>query len=73
MTMPEDPKTLAIRALLQMKGDDTNRARAAFRHFSPKDMQKEHGQSGKTRATILAEYEARDAKIDAAIEWVRSN
>jgi hypothetical protein len=70
--MTEDPKTLAIRALSNMKGDDTARARAAFRRFSPEDMNKEHGESGKTRAAILAEYEAHDAKIDAAIEWVKS-
>lgn len=66
-------KELAIQALQNMKGDDTYRARAAFRGLSFEQMQKEqYGESGKTRAQILAEYEAHDAKIDAAISWVRS-
>ena len=65
-------KELAIRALQNMKGDDTYRARAAFRYFSEAQMREQHGMSGKTRAQILAEYEAHDAKVDAAIAWVRS-
>lgn len=63
---------LAIGALQNMRGDDTARARAAFRGLSPAGMQEQHGYSGKTRAEILADYEARDAKVDAAIAWVRS-
>lgn len=55
-----------------MKGDDTYRARAAFRGYTAEQMKEQYGQSGKTRAQILAEYEAHDAKVDAAIAWVRS-
>lgn len=65
-------KELAIQALQNMKGDDTYRARAAFRGMNAEQMKQQHGQSGKTRAQILAEYEAHDAKVDAAIAWVRS-
>ena len=65
-------KDLAINALRQMKGDDTARARAAFRGLTPEQMQQQHGQSGRTRAEILREYEEHDAKIDAAISWVSS-
>ena len=63
---------LAIHALGQMKGDDTARARAAFRGYTREQMEKkQYGQSGKTCAQILDEYEAHDARIDAAIAWVR--
>ena len=63
---------LAVRALMTMKGDDTARARAAFRGMSADQMQKLYGESGKTRAQILSDYEAHDALIDAAIGWVQS-
>lgn len=63
-------KDLAIRALQNMKGDDSARARAAFRNFNSTQMNEPHGQSGKTRAQILSEYEEYDNKVDAAIKWV---
>lgn len=65
-------KELALRALTNMRGDDTARARRAFSHFSAKEMAEQHGESGKTRSQILAEYEAHDAKMDAAIAWVKA-
>ena len=61
---------LAIRALGNMKGDDSARARRAFSNYTPEMMQQEYGQRGKTCAAILAEYESSDAEIDAAICWV---
>ena len=63
---------LAIRALGNMMGDDTARARAAFRNRTPEQMQEQYGQSGKTCAHILADYEAHDAKVQAAIDWVKA-
>lgn len=65
-------KQLAIRALKRMKGDDLERARFAFKGFTPQQMQQQHGFSGKTRAEILAQYEEADAGIDAAIRWVNN-
>jgi len=62
---------LAIRALENMMGDNTIRARMAFRHLTPEEMNSEYGMSGKTCAQILAEYEAHDAKVQAAINWVK--
>ena len=61
-----------MQALLNLRGDNTARARHAFSRFTPKEMQEQHGESGRTRAQVLAEYEAHDAKIDAAIAWVKS-
>jgi hypothetical protein len=63
---------LAMRALESYRGDDLYRARAAFRAFTPEQMQEQHGVSGKTRAEILAGYEAHNAAIDAAMRWVRT-
>lgn len=65
-------KDLAIRALSSMRGDDLERAKSAFRNCTQIEMQQQYGQSGKTRAEIIAEYEAHSAKIDAAIAWVRA-
>ncbi len=64
-------KQLAIRALEQMLGDDLYRARAAFRNCTPEQMAQKYGQSDQTRAEILAEYEAHDAGVLAAIAWVK--
>jgi len=65
-------KELAIQALQMMKGDDLYRARSAFRNMTPEQMKEDHGFSGKSRAQILADYEAHEARVDAAINWVRS-
>lgn len=65
-------KETTIRALTNMRGDDTIRARRAFGDMSAEEMNKQHGRSGKTRAEILSEYEARDREIDAALAWIRS-
>lgn len=65
-------REITIRALENMKGDDTYRAECAFLHFTPKQMDQPHGMSGKTRAEILAGYRAHDAQINAAISWVKS-
>lgn len=63
-------KELALKALYQMLGDDTVRARNAFRNCTPDQMKEKYGQSGKTREQIIAQYEAHDAKVNAAIEWL---
>lgn len=63
---------LAIRALGNMIGDNTARARAAFRNRTPEQMQEQYGQSGQTCAQILAGYEEHDAKVQAAIDWVKA-
>ena len=63
---------LAIKALEAMKGDDTARARSAFRNFTPKQMHQCYGENEKTPTQILAAYEADDAKVDASIDWVKN-
>ncbi len=66
-------KQTILAALQQARGDDTARAKQCFRFCSPAQMQEEFGMSGKTRAEVLAEYEASDREIDTAIEWTKTN
>lgn len=63
---------LAIQAIEQMMGDDLYRAKAAFSRMSAKEMEKMHGESGKTRQQILDEYQAHTAKCEAAEAWLRA-
>ncbi len=65
-------KLLAIRAVGNMRGDDLWRARSAFKGKSDAQMQEQWGQSGKTCAQILAEYEQHEAKCDACIAWLNT-
>lgn len=62
---------LAVQALSNMMGDDTARAKSAFRNCTSKQMQEQYGDSGKTRTEVLAGYEQHDAKVQAAIDWVK--
>lgn len=69
-TNVNEHKQLAINALEQMRGDDLYRTRSAFRNCTPAQMAEKYGQSGQTRAEILAGYDAHDAKVTAALVWV---
>lgn len=68
----EDYRAFAITALERMRGDDFYRAKAAFRNYTPEEMQKQYGVSGRTCAEILAEYEEFDTKVSETIAWVKS-
>ena len=65
-------KRMALDALAGRRGDDLERARTAFRGLSSEEMKRPHGYSGKTRAEVLAGYEADRARVEAAIAWVQS-
>jgi len=69
---PSECKATVLQALSQMRGDDLYRARHAFQGMTPAQMKEQHGLSGKTRAEILAGYEAWERKIDEAEAWVKS-
>jgi hypothetical protein len=62
----------AIKALSMYLGDDFQRAQAAFKRFTPEQMQDQHGESGKTRQQILDDYKAHQDQVTAAITWVKS-
>ena len=63
---------IALDALYCHRGDDLYRAQSAFRGLSQKQMQEQHGMSGKTRQQIINEYQEHADKTDAAIAWVKS-
>jgi hypothetical protein len=65
-----NPRETVLRVLKGAKGDDSYRAKMAFRNLSPEQMAKEYGESGKTHYQIIQEYEAHDKKIEEAIKWV---
>ncbi len=58
------------KALTVYRGDDLERARLAFRGMTENEMAMLHGYGGRTRREVLAEYEAFDAKINRAAEWL---
>ena len=71
--MSHSNKQIVLQALGQMRGDDRiDRARAAFKNCTQAQMNEQYGKSGRTRMQILSEYEAHDAKIQSAINWINS-
>jgi hypothetical protein len=70
-TMSEKCREMAIEGLRRLGGDDIGRARLAFRGMTPEQMQQPFGDSGRTRAQVLADYEERGRDIEEAIAWVR--
>jgi hypothetical protein len=61
---------LAIHAISASKGDDLYRAKCAFRGFTPQRMKEPYAHSGKTPEQIIAEYEAHEARVNAAIAYL---
>lgn len=63
--------TLVSRLLEQERGriqDDLHRARAAFRGLTPEQMRERHGESGRSRSSILRGYEQRLRDFERALE-----
>lgn len=69
----ESQKKKIVSILQNIKGDDTYRARMAFRSLTPKEMKEQHGNSGKTRQEILNSYLERDNEIDDLILAVNNS
>ena len=67
------PKEITLQALTNAKGDDLERAQMAFRGYSEKELDTQHGMSGKTRREILEGYQKYRNQINQAIEWVNSH
>ena len=61
-----DPTEKLLRIVLNAKGDDLERAEAAFKRLSPEQMLEYHGDSGRTVQEILEGYrEEREEWQDA--------
>jgi hypothetical protein len=63
---------LAIEALRDMRGDDLERVRIDFAQYTPEQMQESYGILKESRQDILNWHIERAAKIDAAIEWIKT-
>jgi hypothetical protein len=61
----------AVRDKLGAAQDNLHRARAAFRGCDAKAMAEQHGESGETRAAVLAGYESEVQRWEKALESVR--
>ena len=66
------PKETVLQALSHYRGDNTLCAMSAFKNCTPAQMREQYGQSGETRAQILAGYLEHDKRVDAAIAWIRA-
>jgi len=66
------PKQVILNALQNHRGDDLERATAAFRNFSDKQLDEQWGQSGQTCRQILEEYRAHTEEVEMAIEFAMS-
>ena len=65
-------ETLIRKAIERQLGDAQDnlyRAQAAFRYMTPEEMSKQHGQSGRTRADILREYEEWEYDCKSALAY----
>lgn len=60
------PEQRLRRIVADAKGDDLERARSAFRGMSERQLDQQHGQSGRTRRQILQGYEEDRAEYDGA-------
>lgn len=58
MAISQRSKEVIKRAMENARGDDLERAKAAFRNCTETELDSEYGQSGKTRREILKEYES---------------
>ena len=58
-------------ALVRFRGDDLERARAAFRYLSEEALDAPHGQSGFTRRQILQQYEDHVARVESALQAIK--
>lgn len=64
-------KSVILSALEHYRGDNLERATAAFRGCTPHQMTMEYGLSGQTRQAILDQYRQHVAEVEAAMEDVR--
>lgn len=65
-------KSLVLKTLHDAKGDDLYRAWAAFKYYTPEQMNKEWGQSGRTCQQIVDGYKEHEDQISEAIAWISS-
>ncbi len=63
------PKEIILSALYSACGDDLERAQAAWGHLSDAELDREHGQSGKTKRELLRSWQEHRREVDDAIRY----
>ena len=66
----EEIKEYITDALRMRTGDDLERCKGSFMHMSNDDMEREHGQSGRTKKEVLEGYERERRLYNVALEAV---
>lgn len=64
-------KEFVVKAMENAKGDDLERAQAAFQNQTKEQLDLEYGVSGKTRRQILRAYEEHREEWQRAMDWLR--
>ena len=70
--MTKETRDMVMAGLSRMRGDDYERATAAFRGLTPTQMQEQYGLSGRTRQEILDGYRDHVKAVEAAIAEVKA-
>ena len=71
--MTPETKRYILGTLRNVQGDDLERAQMAFSHYTPEQMQKEWGQSGKTCQEILDSYLVERKRLEAIIKEMENS
>lgn len=66
-------KEVILRALNNYRGDNYERAAAAFRNFTPTEMGAQHRVSGQTRQEIIDGYRKHTLEVENAIHFVEQD
>lgn len=61
-----------VRAQLMGAKDNLYRANKEFGKMTQSELDKEHGQSGRKRGDILADYQDAELKLKKCVDWVKS-
>jgi len=61
-----------VRNELGQAQDNYNRAKMAYKNYSPLKMKEKYGHSDDTPTQILEEYEKREQLLSATLKWLES-
>jgi hypothetical protein len=66
----EEKKTYLLTLMRNTRGDNLERATAAFRHYTEKQLDEPYGQSDNTPRQILEQYRINREEHDTVTKWI---
>jgi hypothetical protein len=66
--MTKKSYNLILQAIKERRGDNLERAKAAFRNCTPDEMKRQYGQSGNTRQEVIDGYQRHVDEVNAALK-----